>query len=384
MKHFRRLGILAAFVGFLASPPVLHATDVTGTVTFQGQVVFAAPIAGIAPQDITVAVKAETEATGNGEQCEITVTTSDNADATGAYPDAGTVSATITISHGGPQVPDGDCIVTLQAAGDDGVSVSARGSQTIFVSAADIGASAVVAVPDITVRQSNASAGIDTTCQRWVKKQLRFRSRCNFLLLKGGPALASRCRDASLDEPAGCDPGEHVGAVLALSHGDNDQQVDPPSAEGVDFAALGDEVVCQKRLGRAAFVFLARRTKLVEALCVETGLDSADCRADRSRDAKPKLDSIDRCVNAQATDVGTGRVVPDVGAPCESCLAGGTVDRKCLKDCFRQALDELSDGLVGDLPVCGNGIVQASGGETCDDGNTTGGDGCSATCQTEP
>ena len=32
--------------------------------------------------------------------------------------------------------------------------------------------------------------------------------------------------------------------------------------------------------------------------------------------------------------------------------------------------------------VCGNGIVDV--GETCDDGNTTSGDGCSATCQREP
>ena len=32
-------------------------------------------------------------------------------------------------------------------------------------------------------------------------------------------------------------------------------------------------------------------------------------------------------------------------------------------------------------PVCGNGVVEA--GETCDDGNTVNGDGCSATCQVE-
>jgi TonB family protein len=32
-------------------------------------------------------------------------------------------------------------------------------------------------------------------------------------------------------------------------------------------------------------------------------------------------------------------------------------------------------------PVCGNGSVEA--GEPCDDGNTTGGDGCSATCRIE-
>ncbi len=32
-------------------------------------------------------------------------------------------------------------------------------------------------------------------------------------------------------------------------------------------------------------------------------------------------------------------------------------------------------------PVCGNGVVES--GEQCDDGNTTNGDGCSSTCQTE-
>ena len=33
-------------------------------------------------------------------------------------------------------------------------------------------------------------------------------------------------------------------------------------------------------------------------------------------------------------------------------------------------------------PVCGNGSLET--GEECDDGNTTGGDGCSATCRREP
>ena len=32
--------------------------------------------------------------------------------------------------------------------------------------------------------------------------------------------------------------------------------------------------------------------------------------------------------------------------------------------------------------LCGDGFVDAN--ETCDDGNTTPGDGCDATCQTEP
>ena len=35
-----------------------------------------------------------------------------------------------------------------------------------------------------------------------------------------------------------------------------------------------------------------------------------------------------------------------------------------------------------DHPICGNTMVET--GETCDDGNTASGDGCSATCQVEP
>ena len=35
-----------------------------------------------------------------------------------------------------------------------------------------------------------------------------------------------------------------------------------------------------------------------------------------------------------------------------------------------------------DGPVCGDGVVEA--GETCDDGNTVPGDGCSGVCQVEP
>ena len=37
----------------------------------------------------------------------------------------------------------------------------------------------------------------------------------------------------------------------------------------------------------------------------------------------------------------------------------------------------------GDSMTCGDGEVQSSCGEACDDGNTTSGDGCSATCESE-
>ena len=94
------------------------ATDVTGTVQLQGLVSFAAPIPNIGFTDLTVGAETETEATGNGEQCEITAVTEGNPDGSGLY--GGTVSAvdaTITISRGGPRVPDGDCVLTIRASG---------------------------------------------------------------------------------------------------------------------------------------------------------------------------------------------------------------------------------------------------------------------------
>ena len=54
------------------------------------------------------------------------------------------------------------------------------------------------------------------------------------------------------------------------------------------------------------------------------------------------------------------------------------IDRKCLKDCFQVAVGDLTDGIIGDVSVCGNGIVQP--GEFCDDGNLTPGDCCDELC----
>ena len=35
-------------------------------------------------------------------------------------------------------------------------------------------------------------------------------------------------------------------------------------------------------------------------------------------------------------------------------------------------------------PVCGDTLLDPDSGESCDDGNTENGDGCSSTCQIEP
>jgi cysteine-rich repeat protein len=374
-------GALSCCLTLVLAAPVAQAVDYQGTVEFQGQVTFAAPIAGISEQDLEVGVRMETEATGNGEKCSILSVATDNPDVTGAYPDVGTVSVELLLERGGPQIPDGDCIVTVTATGTDGVTVSARGSSTVFVPADDINLQSTLTA-DITVRESKAIAALDKECFKWTKKQLIKRAKCNFLLLKKGPDAATKCKDAGFPEPANCDPGDFIEEILRLSHDGNDQQTDAMNAEGVDFALLKDQVTCQKRFGRSAAVFAKKRLSLVSRKCVDTGLDSETCRDDQSKAAKKKLEQVSKCVGDPMNDPGNGRVVPQAAAPCDACIdGGGGLDTKCMRSCFQLAIDELTDGIIGDIPVCGNGIVQ--GGEFCDDGNTTPGDCCSDTCTVE-
>jgi cysteine-rich repeat protein len=370
-------------LAFLVLPVAAFAADITGTVEFQGQVVFPAAIPGIDAEDLDVAIKATAEATGPGETCDILGVSTDAPDADGTYPGAsGMVTAQIQLSRGGPQIPDGDCIVTVQAGATDGASISARGARIVFVTAAEIGGGATVAVPDIAVRQSKAVAGIDTDCFRWAKRQIRKLRRCNLLLLPRGAAVADRCSDAG-PEPAGCDPGDFAEAIVALSHGVNDQRTDPFSAESIELPLLRAQLGCQRKFGSAALGYAFRRLRLVRSQCVNNEADSAACRDDQSRAARRPLDRVDRCSVDQMTDGMTGRPVPDLGDPCDVCIdeGSGAIDRKCIKSCFEEVLEEFTDGIVGDVAVCGNGILQP--GEFCDDGNTSDGDCCSSACAAE-
>ena len=371
------LGMLLA----TASAPA-EAAEVTGTLHLQGQVLFSAPVPGITAGDLTIQVDPTATATGNGETCAILATVSDRPDGGGLYPSLGELVVALSIERGGPHDPTGGCVLVVGAYGNDGVSVSAHGIETIVASAADVGSSATLTVPDITVRQSKAIAGMDTPCYKWMKKRLLARHKCNIRLLKKGAVGASRCVDAG-PEPEGCDPGRHADALLALSAGVNDQQVAPELAEAVDLEALAPQVRCQHYFGKAALKFAIKRLKLVQRHCVATRTDSETCRDAETRTAARKLDLVDRCAADQLLDVETVRPVPHAGAPCNGCIDGaGAIDRKCLKECLEIVAGELSDGVIGDLPECGNGIVQA--GEACDDGNLSGGDCCDAACLVEP
>ncbi len=375
---------IAAFVVFAGSAPAARASDITGTVAFEGDVQFVQPIAGIDLSDLVVTSGPGIEATGNGEHCSIDVDGGAPVDGLGAYPASGALSVQLTIGRGGNNAPDGTCLLQLRASGNDGADVSASGTVTVEVTVANISGNETVVVPDpILVRPSKTHAGLTKDCDKWVKKEIKFKGKCNSLLWKlGGADGSAKCKDAG-PEVLDCDDNDYVDEVVEFSFGQMNQQVDAPNADAIDLAVLKDQAKCQKLLGKAAVNFFTKRNKFVQKRCVDTLEDSESCRSQAGKDASRKLDLIDKCVTDQGTDVLTGLTLADVGEPCDSqCISGGTIDRKCMKDCFEFELTTLADGLVGDIPECGNGILQ--GAEVCDDGNLDAGDCCSATCTAEP
>ncbi|MSQ84947.1 MAG: DUF4215 domain-containing protein [Myxococcales bacterium] len=103
------------------------------------------------------------------------------------------------------------------------------------------------------------------------------------------------------------------------------------------------------------------------------GKANAACPKDSDGDGA--LDGVDNCPLAKNTDQKDGDK-DGIGDLCDNCPTIPNADQS----------DDNGDGkgnVCQDLadPVCGNGIIEAP--ETCDDSNTTGGDGCSAKCQKE-
>ncbi|MCC6555055.1 MAG: DUF4215 domain-containing protein, partial [Polyangiaceae bacterium] len=75
------------------------------------------------------------------------------------------------------------------------------------------------------------------------------------------------------------------------------------------------------------------------------------------------------------------------GAPNPLC-GDGNVDYQAGEQCD-DGNTTSGDGCsascaIEPAPTCGNGVLDLASGEECDDGNTTAGDGCSPACQLEP
>lgn len=92
----------------------------------------------------------------------------------------------------------------------------------------------------------------------------------------------------------------------------------------------------------------------------------------------------DAC-NAEHHCVGTPVVVPECVAGTDECCDGTghwvADGGACTEGGQAGTCDATHSCNVPTTPVCGNSAVET--GEQCDDGNTTAGDGCDASCQTE-
>ncbi|HEY5933264.1 MAG TPA: DUF4215 domain-containing protein [Kofleriaceae bacterium] len=101
-------------------------------------------------------------------------------------------------------------------------------------------------------------------------------------------------------------------------------------------------------------------------------------------------------IEAGADDIDINSAIADadamIGALVSPSVGTGHLETKATADLVG-ALDAFNNGATGPghcddnpppppPPACGNGVLEDD--EQCDDGNTTSGDGCSATCTTEP
>ncbi len=116
---------------------------------------------------------------------------------------------------------------------------------------------------------------------------------------------------------------------------------------------------------------------------LDPGLLSADANDDESGWCVAK-----KIWSGSKGDYGTpGKGNPSCANPCKNVDNSNKADKtQCGTD---QSLPNngLQWCIAGDCvfePFCGDGVVNASAGETCDDGNNVPGDGCSPTCKIEP
>lgn len=157
--------------------------------------------------------------------------------------------------------------------------------------------------------------------------------------------------------------------LIGTDHGCSDNSFDP-ATKNDQVGTLGSEI--DPLLGD---LFPANggdpanglETGIHEPLTGSPAIDGVDT----SIAAAPTTDqrSVNRPIGASAdigaVEAGCGDGVVNLGEACDD----GGESAACNANCTTSA--------------CGDGVLNASAGETCDDANTTAGDGCSATCMTE-
>ena len=211
----------------------------------------------------------------------------------------------------------------------------------------------------------------------------------------GGCDVAESCTGTSADCPA--DVLRPSAATCRASVGSCDVA---ESCSGASVACPADgfassAVVCRPSLGVCD---LAESCSGASAACPADALrpSTTPCRA-----AAGACDVAESCSGSSAT------CPPDGLAPATTVCRAAANDCDAAESCTGASIgcpidasqpdgSPCDDGVTctiedsciagtcsGDSVTCGDGTVQSSCGETCDDGNTSSGDGCSATCQPE-
>jgi arylsulfatase A-like enzyme len=167
-----------------------------------------------------------------------------------------------------------------------------------------------------------AEAGcVEPRDARLVKKSIRQAVNCDYRALRTGPG--GSCAQTP---PPACSE-TLVPDANALGYGPND----PPAAR-VDAGAVGDQLACQKRIGKAVSHYVGTKLRL---LALGRSEEYAEERAVRQLD---KL--ADDCAVAVTEDA-SGVVLPAVGPQCAAAVGavGTPVDTAALRSCLRQLLD---------------------------------------------
>ncbi|MBX7098693.1 MAG: tandem-95 repeat protein, partial [Myxococcaceae bacterium] len=209
------------------------------------------------------------------------------------------------------------------------------------------------------------------------------------------------CGDGIVDAPEPCDDGNKVdtdgctnqckvGPLCdATALGGADRFVTDP-ATGTCYASYDDDqttFAAAQTACIAAGGTLATITSASEQAFVSLVQNPAQNPWIGAQDDANTTDTVFTWVTKEPwsyTHFATGQPDDDVGTGGNGdCLhlmnpAGEWNDTNCTFAGF-------VTGRICELPqnVCGDGIVQSARGETCDDGNAVGNDGCSATCQVE-